>query len=738
MKNENFVDFSWIINVITRRKWLIIIPLAISVIASLAIMIFLPPGYKATTTLMVEPSENYKTSELNVLMAGERMALTYSRIIISRPILEEVISQLDMDLSTSELADMVTVQPIESTQLIQISVNNPAADQAVAIVNSISSAFISYIGDLTTETYNHSLNNNQERIDLKQAEINSIITNINTQNKLKADVETEKSKLELLLSRNRDNYLTLQQNAQTLELTISASTNKVSLVEPAYIISSGTQPPYVASLTIFFSRDIVTGSTDPTINISGLIGQIYGPMLSRETLLSKVINQLSLSETAVTLSYRISYEAVAGTQFLKLNVSYDDPAQAILIADTLGTFFVDQVQSNLAISDNKLLTSLEDQMAEISTQMDIIQEDISNNSTKTIPIDLEIARLNNELSSKYLDLRSLQTSYDQLTLEAGRAANTVVVSDPATHAKTISNKTLYVGVLVLLAMIASIGLVFLFENLDDRVRTEADILGLLVAKPIGIISHIARGKDKLIFGSNSSPHVSEDFRKLSAVIRPTLRELPLRRLLVTSPYSGEGKSIVAANLGQVFAKTGTSVIIMDADLHLPRQHILFDVAVQGGLSEYLTSKLTESHLKSVDTQNPGLKATKAPRLKLKATKIPNLKLLTSGIQPDDPAELLSTPYLEKVLDNLTERARLVIIDSPPIVTLADASYLTPYVDGALLVIRSSSTKRKAALEAATILKNAGIKFVGIVLNDVPEPPDTFYQYYDAKAGDSQG
>ncbi len=713
MKNENFVDFSWLINVVTRRKWFIIIPLAVAALISLFILIILPPGYKASTTIMVEPSESSKTSELNVLMAGERMALTYSQIINSRPILQDAITQLDMELTVSQLADMVSVQPIENTQLIQISVTSSDDDKAIAIANAIASSFISYIKKLSIESYNQALTNNQASIDTKQSEIDKIISDTNVQTNLKSDLEAERTKLDLTMSRYKDDYLALQQNIQSLELAISANTNKVRVVEPAYITSANVLP-YVASLNVFFAREVITGSTDVTLNISGQIAQIYGPMLTQDYLLNEVIARLSLNETPASLANRITYESLAGTQLLHINVSDNDPSQATLIADTLAQVFVQQVQKNLSISDNQLLVSLRAQMEDLSSQMNTVQEQINANNAQAIPIDLEIERLNNELGAKYLDLRSLQTNYDQLTLEAGQAKNTVVISEPATHAKTIQNKFMYAAILILLAAVGSLGLVFILENFDDRVRSQSDVISVLGSKPIGVISHIARGKDKFVFGDNSSPHVSEDFRKMSAGLRPTLREIPVKTLLVTSPHPGEGKSIIAANLGLVFAKTGTRVIIMDADLHLPRQHVLFDVDIQNGLSDCLLSNLTEPNLRETDT--------------------PGLRLLTSGNQPGEPAELLSRPTLENVLDKLSGSAELVIIDCPPIVTLADASYLAPYVDGALLVIRSGVTKRKEALEAATILKNAGIKFVGVVLNDVLETPEGFYQYYDAKAG----
>ena len=710
MKNDLFINFSWIINVVKRRKWMIIIPLALSIIISILIMLIIPTKYMATTTLMVEPSNNNQTNELNVLMAGERLAQTYTQMIKSRPILEEVITKLNADVSAGDLGANTTVQPVNNTQLIRISVTNNEAEQAVAFANTIASTFISYNKKLSNENYDQLISNNLKNSMQKQSEIDSIISNIDTQNKLKTDLEAEKSRLELLLSLTKSSYLTLQQNAHSLELTVSESTNKVHVVEPAFIENTVSQPPFLATSIVFFDLDIITGRADLTTRISDLLAQIYGPMLYRETLLNKVINQLSLNESSDTLSQQITYEAIEGTQFLKVSVRNDDSSQATLIADTLVTNFVNQIHENLAFSFKNKLDNIKSQMNEMSTQMDKNQEDINNNAIKIIPIDLEIERLNNELSSKYSDLRSLQANNDQLTLEVSQAANSIVISESAARAKNLfQEKVTYSGVLILLAFIAGIGLVFIFEHFDDKVRSPEELTSLLDIKTINTIGQIGEGKDRLIFEPNFSPYISEDFKKLGAMIRQPIKDFPIRSLLVTSPSPGEGKSFIAANLAIILARTDLNVILVDADYHHPTMDILFNLDNQGGLSEFFTTKKAGNYLKT--------------------TQYEKLRVLTTGERPDDPTSLFSSASLRHSIETLTLLTDVVIIDCPPLLTLADASYLTPIVDGVILVIRSGLTSRKDVMDAAAILKNANMKFFGVVLNDKETPPGKYSHYY---------
>ena len=156
----------------------------------ICLLFYYQQNIKLQQVLIVEPAENYKTSEINVLMSSEKiLALTYSKIIISRPILENAILQQNIDLSVTDFVDMVQVMPIEKTQLIQVSVTDKSPNRAVTLVNSLSNSFISYIRNLSVENYSEVINHNQKSIEQKQTEIKSSISAINTQNKRLSELE---------------------------------------------------------------------------------------------------------------------------------------------------------------------------------------------------------------------------------------------------------------------------------------------------------------------------------------------------------------------------------------------------------------------------------------------------------------------------------------------------------------------------------------------------------------------
>ncbi len=711
MNQTNELDLIWIINVLWRRKWLIISLVLLALVVSIVVLNNLPPVYKATTTILIEQSKSGTLSEYSMLMAAERLALTYSQIITSRPILEQVIFDLNLKTTVEKLEDKITVQPVSDTQLIKITVTNSSPYQVFMIANSIAETFIEYIDALSAENYAQALRDVQLSMDQKQNEIDAILPEIDLQNQAKADLEAEINRLESLLSDNRTSLLTLQENVRSLELIISQLNNKIRVIEPAHIDNPTANRDYNASLILFFEQDLVSASTNYSGQVSDLILQIYGPMLERDAFLVEVIDRLDLDLSPALLGAKISYTTIPDTQFLQVNVSDDDPSQAILIADTVAEVFIDQNLAALNQPYSNRLTNLETDISEVTAQIELIQEEMNSNNSMIIPIDLELDRLERELSTKYSDLRELQTSHDQYIFDAKRSANTIVITEPATQPNSQSqNSILYIGLSAVVACALGAGLTFLLEQLEDRVRTQEDIAKLLDQKPIGVVGHMEKGKDKLILGPNSSPFVAEDFRKLSAVIRQAIEGVPLQKLLVTSPNPGEGKSTVAANLAIVLAKTGNQVILVDADLHRPQVEFLFNLNPEIGLSEYLSSNIKIAPLKTTSYQN--------------------LQVLSSGESPDDASELLSSTKLGYILENLASKADLVIIDSPPLLTLADASFLTPLVDGVLLVINSGSTERKAAVEAMALLKMAKIQFVGIVLNGVTTRSHSYYRYYD--------
>jgi capsular exopolysaccharide synthesis family protein len=298
-----------------------------------------------------------------------------------------------------------------------------------------------------------------------------------------------------------------------------------------------------------------------------------------------------------------------------------------------------------------------------------------------------------------------------------------VVVEPATEPlepaspRKLSNTL--VGAMVGFALAA--GTAFLFEYLDDTVKTPDDVSQTLGLGTLGIIGRLAKREEPLVIVSQPFSPVAEAFRALCTNVRFSNVDRPLRTLLVTSPNLAEGKSITAANLAVAMAQAGLRVVVVDADLRRPRLHQLFglDPTREKDTGDRpwwgLTGSLLEGRIDGM----------------LHTVQVDGLSILPSGELPPNPVEVLGSQHMQKVLHKLAEQADIVLIDSPPVLPVADATALAQAADGVLLVLHAGKTRRRAARHALESLRQVGANLVGIVLNAVPahRGSDYYYQYH---------
>lgn len=191
--------------------------------------------------------------------------------------------------------------------------------------------------------------------------------------------------------------------------------------------------------------------------------------------------------------------------------------------------------------------------------------------------------------------------------------------------------------------------------------------------------------------------------------------VPLRRLVVTSPAPRDGKTTVAANLAACFATHGARVLLVDCDLRRPSVHYAFGVRPAAGLGDVL---LGRTELDDAVQAAPG---------------VPGLSLLLASSQPHSPSQLLGSPQMDALLARLADRFDLVVLDTPPILAVADAAILGVSADGVLLVLRAGTTARDEAQTAAGQLATVGARVLGVALNDpdnvVPQYSPYYYNYY---------
>ncbi|HEX5885482.1 MAG TPA: polysaccharide biosynthesis tyrosine autokinase, partial [Pyrinomonadaceae bacterium] len=280
----------------------------------------------------------------------------------------------------------------------------------------------------------------------------------------------------------------------------------------------------------------------------------------------------------------------------------------------------------------------------------------------------------------------------------------------------------------ILSLVAGIGLAFLLDFLDDTVKSLDDIDRYIHLPALAMIP-AGRGPVSRLKGipqANPGPSdstalamvddvrspIAESYRHLRTSLLLSSAGQPPRTILVTSSQPSEGKTTTAINTAFMLAQTGAEVLIIDCDLRRPRLHTQFEVSNAKGLTTWLSGEKNLDALLQV------------------YSKTPNLKVLTSGPVPPNPAELLGSEEMRRLLGQLTERFAHIIIDSPPAISFTDASILSTMVDGVMLVVHGGRSSRAVVRRAKQQLLDVGAHIFGVVLNNVKlETQDYYYSGY---------
>ncbi len=306
--------------------------------------------------------------------------------------------------------------------------------------------------------------------------------------------------------------------------------------------------------------------------------------------------------------------------------------------------------------------------------------------------------------------------YKELNAAAGISASNIAIIDPAIAPIRPSSPNLFRNLLIALVIGFGSAAVFIYlrTQLDDSVKVPEDVESKLQMPLLGVIPLVQDSDLEVAMEDPKSP-VSEGYNSLrSALLYSTPSGLP-KTMLVTSSQPSEGKSTTSIAIARGIARLGRSVVLLDLDLRRPALHRaipMLNAENSLGVSSILTNQST------VDEA-------------LRDTDLEHLKVITSGPIPPSPTELLSSSKMLQLLDELTARFDMVLLDSPPVLGLADSPLMAALVDGVVIVIQSDRSRRGSLKASLRRLRNMRTNVLGGVLTkfDPTDSGNRYSEYY---------
>lgn len=306
--------------------------------------------------------------------------------------------------------------------------------------------------------------------------------------------------------------------------------------------------------------------------------------------------------------------------------------------------------------------------------------------------------------------KQLKEAYDRLTLGEDMDLDPIVYHSRAeapgvgeyVSPKWMLNITLGAAV----GLLFGIGVAIAIEMMDTSIKSIEDVERYL---KVPVLTVVPQDVGVLHKQAGASPD-AEAYRILRTNIEFNRKNPDDNAITVVSGGASEGKSTTMVNLAYICAQGGYSTLMIDADLRRPRLHTFFDINNTVGLTNYLTTDLM---LEDVILQTP----------------VDNLFFMPSGILPADAAGILNSRRMSELIKDVKQRFDLVLVDSPPILGVSDASVLASEVDLTMIVIQHRKLPRNMLIRVKQAVENVGGTVLGVVLNNVDVRSDSQYQYY---------
>lgn len=413
----------------------------------------------------------------------------------------------------------------------------------------------------------------------------------------------------------------------------------------------------------------------------------------------------------------VNIAASSNSDTLSFTAVSQDPEVASLIANTFASAYVSESSAAAGERFSSAINVINNRLVEITSRRVELEDELQS-ATNEQSILIQIAALDTEES----ELRSRLNEIEITSQLGGGATVSILNAATAPQSPFAPNWIRNIGLAVVAGLILGAGVALLLETLDDTILNKRDLehatdgTPVLAVIPPPLKSRFGKKKDRRLVTSRTGAF-TEAFRTLrSAIELGQAAGSEIRSILVTSANPSEGKSTVASHLAVAFARSGSNVLIVDADMHNPTQHQLFGISNENGLAEQL-SNIGVAEIITEQASGEGL-----------------VSVIPAGSSASPPAELLRSVTAHEFLQKLSYAYDLVIVDSPPLRPVSDTLPLARMADATLLVSMRGQTNAAELAQAMELLARAQTRPFGAVLSGADEAESGYgYGYGSARS-----
>jgi capsular exopolysaccharide synthesis family protein len=653
---------------------------------------------KENTTSALVTKAGEKLGKLETFTSTNTPVDTETEVIRSAPIINQVIAELNLKnkkgetITNEDFLENLKVKNIPGTDIVRVAYRSSDVDEAKSVV------------DRLIDTY---LDSN---ISLNRTQVAAAREFLNQQLP-KTEKALQEAEAQLRHFKEENNILNLNAETTLAVNQIGALDQQINSIKAQLEKVNGRINELENKLGIDSEEALALN----TINDSPIIQQVLSKLKQVEDRLAiersrfrdnnPIIASLEAekAELETELQKRIS-QSVGGKFSISRQIFQTGDIEENL-ADKLVTYEVErrslikqlnslqQAKANQKQRAN-LLPSLQQQYQNLARQVQVHQTTYNS-------------LLNN--------LQQVEIAENQNVGNAQIVNRAVALEDSVSLSKK-STVAAGIGIGAILSLITA----FLLELNDSSLKTTKELRNLLDYKVLGIIP--SSSKKQLLPGWTAEAIVQAERQVLEApdslisqVYRILIANLQflsssenLKAITIASSVPQEGKSTVSANLATALARMGKKVMLIDADFHGGKQHLIWQLSNDVGLSDILLhpAKLT-SAIKNV---------------------LPQLDVIPSGIIPLEPLSLLHSEQMNRLVDYCKNNYDIVIFDTPPILLFADALSISKLTDGVVLIGRPGVTNEASANASRELLEQSGQRVLGLVINGVENDSGNYYHY----------